>query len=581
MKNSFYLIALIIIFTHYQSFTQQLDHPKKIYVDEQNRLYIQSESPVYLFLSNTPEAKDAKLMHSEVTKNSANPMKFDGQGKHYIKHQDVGEHVDVRFEIYADGIAPKTSISYETENTFSAKSIIYSAKPLKLTLKAKDELSGVDKIYFNKNNSGYKEYKDEILIADQGSFDVKYYAVDNVGNVEKPQSISFFLDFESPVTSYNIEGDYIQDVFSSNTTISFSAKDENAGLQKIFYAIDNGPEKVYNAPVKLGNLPDGEHIISYYATDNVTNKEKVRSVSFYIDKTPPSITSEIIGDKFTAGGKEYYSGRTMIQLSATDNKAGVKEIYYSLNHKEFKLYESPFPLEAVRGSVVLKYYVVDKLGNKSVVTSHGSKAEVAASSISYILDFTGPLLSYNIDGPIFIDQQNIFISDKSKVVLKAVDEESGINQIVYKIEKESEITYKEPFNLNNEGSFKIEYSAFDNVINKSTAEFSLIVDKSGPEISYQHSILPTGSKEVNGTQVNIFPAHVSVFLYGTDAVVGFDNLFYSLNGTPEKAYSGPIKGFQKGKMYKIKLRAVDKLGNQSVKEFEFFTEGDFLAESIK
>ena len=48
-------------------------------------------------------------------------------------------------------------------------------------------------------------------------------------------------------------------------------------------------------------------------------------------------------------------------------------------------------------------------------------------------------------------------------------------------------------------------------------------------------------------------------------------MFYSINGNSEKLYSGLINNFTEGKDYLIKVRALDKLGNESSTDFEFAT----------
>jgi hypothetical protein len=63
-----------------------------------------------------------------------------------------------------------------------------------------------------------------------------------------------------------------------------------------------------------------------------------------------------------------------------------------------------------------------------------------------------------------------------------------------------------------------------------------------------------------------------VFLSCTDALTGFDALFYSLNGAVEKRYAAPIGNFISAGIYTLKIRALDKLGNESLKEISFAIE---------
>ena len=91
------------------------------------------------------------------------------------------------------------------------------------------------------------------------------------------------------------------------------------------------------------------------------------------------------------------------------------------------------------------------------------------------------------------------------------------------------------------------------------------------EIYSRFSIFPIYQKKIEGKEMDIYPEHVVVFLSSTDQFAGFEKMFYSINGNSEKLYSGLINNFTEGKDYLIKVRALDKLGNESSTDFEFAT----------
>ena len=76
-------------------------------------------------------------------------------------------------------------------------------------------------------------------------------------------------------------------------------------------------------------------------------------------------------------------------------------------------------------------------------------------------------------------------------------------------------------------------------------------------------------KNTNGKELDQYPKHVVLFLSSTDSYVGYDKMYYSLNGSSEKLFSGQIKNFILEKDYLLKVKALDKLGNQTKKEIEF------------
>jgi hypothetical protein len=553
--------------THIAFGQKQKEHVKKTFVDDQQRLYLQASLPVYLFASTSSDGKNAIRLNSEETKEHANPMHFDGPGKHYLRHKDVHEHVEVTFEIYADAEAPKTTLSHENDRIFKAGGKTYSGKDLQITLKAKDDMSGVENIFYSINQGEYQTYNNPITLDQEKEYALSYYAVDNVGNAENPSSATFVVAKKAPISKLEIDGEQHKDVLSPRSTIKLSSSDEISGVHKIYYKIDDGPEKIYTAPVKISSLSEGEHTITYYAANNVLNKEEAKSYVFFLDKSAPLLTADVMGDSFIANGKEFFSGRSKLKLTAVDNKAGVDLIYYSVNGGEFKVYEAPFYLESSKAGLAVAYFAVDKVGNKS-----NNKIKGDGLSTTY-MDLTGPNLSYAYQGPVFRTRDTTFISPKTKIILKGSDVESGIQKLSYSHNKKGETDYTEPFSIDQEGLHFIDYFGYDNVNNKNSSSFHLFVDKSGPEIFHQLSILPIGKKNVNGKELNVYSEHVVLFISATDAKVGFEKMFYSINGGPEKLWLGPIKEFQKGKDYTVKVRALDKLGNELISEFAFAIEG--------
>ena len=215
-----------------------------------------------------------------------------------------------------------------------------------------------------------------------------------MGDVEKVHAITLVIDKTNPVTQLIFDGDIHEGVISGHTKLVLKAEDKGIGVSRIAYKIDNGTVKTYSVPILSAYLSEGEHSITYYALDKVKNTETEKTDSFYVDKTPPTIVEELIGKSFFAGGKEYSSGRTRLKLTTFDNKAGVKEVYYSVNGGEFEKYDKPFFLAQGSGNLSITAYAVDYVNNKTKSEEQASKA-----SIPYI-DLSGPSLSYSFSGPV-------------------------------------------------------------------------------------------------------------------------------------------------------------------------------------
>ncbi len=552
---------------------QPLKHEKTVYVSPEGRIFIQKSLPIYLRLATSPD-KNAKsyLLKSEVTKRYSNPMYLDTEGYNTIRSpwivdtttlKPIYPRQDIIFEIYSDSKSPVTSISYGEASVYKANGKVYINVKGEIKLEASDETSGVKNIYYSMDGSDFRIFNAPVIISEEKEYILKYYSVDNVGNAEDVHTVNIELDKTSPKTTLKINQDKYENIISGRSKIIMEAEDKGIGIRSIFYKIDDGPEKKYTVPLSAAYLGQGEHKIMYYSTDKVSNTEGEIVFDFYIDKTPPNIVQEIIGKSFFSGGKEYSSGRSQLKLTTFDNKAGVKEVYYSINNQEYKKYDKPFYLSSVTGNLTVKAYALDYVNNKTESVEKGSK-----TNIPYV-DLSGPTISHGFSGPRFMLRDTVFISNKTGIYLKANDTESGINRIEYIVDGGEIKVFDEPFHIDSEGTHVVEITGYDNVDNTSMANFSVIIDNTGPEIFSRFSVLRNGKEKANEKSIDSYPAHVVLFLSSTDNIVGFDKMSYSINGAPEKIYNGLIKSFPGNGKYNIKIRALDKLGNETIEEVDF------------
>ncbi len=563
-------LALLII-ANIQS-QEPLKHEKKTFRDSDGKLYINKSLPVYLWLSTGPNGEKHQLQ-SEATKEYTNPMYFDTEGRNTIRSpwcvdqetkKTVVPHQDVIFEVYADSKPPNTKFNYDNQNVYISKGTIYSKPGFQFSLKTNDALSGVDKLYYSINGKAFQEYSSPITFTDEKLYTVKYYAVDKVGNPEDTKAKKVEIDKSSPETSHKVEGDFHDDILSLRSEIKLAANDAASGVSSIHYKIDDQYERNYSSPVKMWGLDEGDHKITYYAKDNLGNIEKTNTYSFFIDKTPPKILEEIIGNNYVSGGVQYASGRSQLKLTAIDNKAGVKEIKYSINGRAYMVYSKPIYLSGNKGNLSVKTYAVDNVNNKNYKKKMDTKGNVP------YIDLTGPDLSHSFIGNKFHTNDTMFINEDTKIILKAYDSEAGANHITYNIDNGNEKDYKDPFQIKKEGFHKVEFTGYDNVDNTNNKEFGVFVDNKGPEIFTRFSVLSRKKKKIDNEELNVFPNHVMLFLSATDTYVGNEKIYYSINGAPYKKFYRFIEGFSNGKKYTVDIKAYDQLQNKSEDNVKFY-----------
>ena len=542
------------------------EHKKTSYTDSLGRYIIQVDLPLYLYASTSPDETPRRLQRGDIKENK--PIYLDGPGVHYIRHQDNANHRSEFFEIFADGHAPRTAISLTGAPTAASNGVTYFGKNLTASLSATDEMSGVKQIYLSTDNVNFAPYR-SIDTSKEGKQTLSFYSVDHVGNVETVKQRDFVLDFSAPVTTHQIEGMLRNEIISNNSKISLNSSDNFSGVERIMYRFNNEPEKVYRpgTTIPFSHLADGVHTLYYYAEDRVKNKETEKSASFFFDKSPPIMSADVLGDKFIVGDKVYFSGRTKLKLTAVDNKAGVKEIRYSINNGPFLIYQDPFFLPNSAGRHTVRYYSEDEMGNSS------SGNYTHNSGIIYV-DLTGPILSHQLAGPNFKKGDVQFIGPESTIILKAVDNESGLQYISYsKGNETTETRYEGPFSIKESGTYKIRYFGYDNVNNRNASEFEVTVDGEGPEIFNRFSVarideVPADNAPEFG---GVYPSYVMLYLAATDLLTGNAEIYYSINGEREQPYTAPIRRFVINGSYTVLIRAKDQLGNFSEKTVKFKT----------
>lgn len=553
MKPVLFITLLLSSAMSWAQRAEQPAHPKKIYVDSTGRYYQQASLPVYLMIMNSEDGKATPLKPV-----SRKEVLLEGHGVHTFKHENFMTKGFDEFEIYADGIAPVTAVQFSNAPAFASATRQFYGPGLSVSLSAKDEMSGLEQVFHSINGKPFENYA-KASFSSEGTYEYRFYATDRTGNAEAVKTKVFTVDVTPPVSYHNFIGISSQNVISTNSSIYLTVSDTLSGIAKTFYKFDKENFRVYPG----GNIPfqylvDGDHVLTYYSIDNVTNKESEKSMKFYLDKTAPIMSADVLGDKFIVGERVYFSGRTKLKLTAVDNKSGIKDLMYSVNDQEYVKYADPFYLPNRSGIHSVKFYAVDQTNNKINDDFQHSVGVI-------YVDLTGPSINHAFGGTTFVKADTVFVSPKTTILLSGSDAEAGLKKITYNFdESNDELPYSgKPVAISLLGLHKLNYYAYDNVNNKNSKSTIFIVDNKGPEITYQFAVSPKDGK---------YPSYTSVYLAAMDAEVGTSQISYKINGGKEQLYIAPIKGFVKNKEYTIQVTATDLLGNATSMEFKFKTD---------
>ncbi|MFC2114096.1 OmpL47-type beta-barrel domain-containing protein [Bacteroidota bacterium] len=567
------LISLFLLASLSLVAQQQLEHVKRTYISSDGTLFWNRALPVYLWAStSSSESGENILLKSKQTAKYTNPMYWDQEGVHYIRHdwavdqeskKMVYPQQEVLYEVFADGLAPVSYSKFASVPRFVSGGTIYYGKGLTVTLTSRDAVSGVEKTYNSVNGAGYTVYTTVLNMNEEKAYTLKYYASDNVGNAEEPTTKLFTVDLTSPTSNYSTSQPKVDDILSPKAKITLSFNDNLSGVRNTKYFFDSRSTVMYYSPISLWSLTDGNHTLTYYSTDNVLNEETKKTYTFYLDKTPPVVAQEIVGDQFF-GNYKYISSRTTVKLSATDNKAGVDKIFYSIDGRGQNTYGDQFKIPTTDGKHSIAYWGVDRVTNLAT-----------KKYLTVFMDNTKPATYISYGKPQFFDRDTLFITSKTPITLTPRDYGSSVLKTEYNVNNGSNTVYSAAYTVSEEGYKVIKFYSIDKVNNvEDTKTSNCFVDDTPPVIYINFSIAPIDKK---GGE-NVYPNYTRMYVAATDKQVGTAEIKYSVNGAPMRLWSSQytldaseVPHFSKKNVkYTVKVQAKDKLGNMSEKTVEFY-----------
>lgn len=247
-------------------------------------------------------------------------LSFDKQDNADILHSQL---------LLLDNTGPDASLKVNTPSVTRDGATYVSGNTL-LEVLAADPIinqisSGVQSVYYQINGQAFSQGSSFSLgqMAD-GEYNIGCYAVDNVGNTGQVNAVALHLDNTPPVSQLNHSEAYFDWngglYVSPDCLFTLTAADSYSGVSATAMQLNQGVWQFNPAPFKL---PKGDHVLNYYAIDNVGNIEDAQTITIHVplpDTTPP-ITTLTIGDpKYAIPGtvETLVTTCTAFSLSAID-----------------------------------------------------------------------------------------------------------------------------------------------------------------------------------------------------------------------------------------------------------------------
>jgi hypothetical protein len=362
--------------------------------------------------------------------------------------------------VIADGTPPQTTLKVDDSTDVEEHGLRVFAPHPKLRLSATDALSGVSQTLFSVDGAPFVPLPaGGPDIAAEGEHTLRYFSVDQVGNVESVHAYAFRVDGTPPRTKLDVAGPRSGAVVGVGASISLAAQDEHAGVETIRYRLDEEAEQSYSKPIQLDDVSEGAHHLRFFARDRVGNTESAQGFAFIADRQPPEIGLAIHGRQHADKGVRYIAADAEIVLTSQDAVAGATPVRYRIDNASIGVYSAPFHLPGESGIHRLRIESEDQVGNR---------AEMLVNDI--YVDHTAPTTDVEYSQPYFVRDGVVVLNPHSLIALNTSDLESGIEKVKYSVDGGAEQPYSQPFSISEEGEHRLAITSVDRVGNREQAK---------------------------------------------------------------------------------------------------------------
>ncbi|OGG98805.1 MAG: hypothetical protein A2600_06690 [Candidatus Lambdaproteobacteria bacterium RIFOXYD1_FULL_56_27] len=449
--------------------------------------------------------------------------------------------------VKGDFTPPKASYSITNQGPPDA----VETGPWVVSLEAKDPESGVDQIYYSLNRAPFEAYQGPVTFKPESHHSFRVAVTDRVGNPSEPHEILGSLDqqvAEKHLEVENAKGN----LRATQAPLKIVKVSETPASRELFAKFASNPKMTLRpfqgTALDLALADRAERARLNPLGKSAVLAEKVGGgFDDYLDKEPPYVIGNIVGEKFLKGQQLFVSGRSQVILDAKDDQLGVKEVWFRQDNGKTTPYQGPLPVPQKPGEYKYYFQATDKADNKSI-----------EKNLTLNVDLFPPKSLWRFETAPFKRDQRLFVSQRNRLILEAQDPDSGVREIQFSKAGQTD-RYQRPLDTDQDkGEVVIEYHGVDQVGNlEAPQKLEFYVDPQPPQLFYYFS---NQKEEDQGAAV--YPLGTLLFLASSDQESGLAELAYSLNGAVVKPFTGPVAFSQVGD-YQILLIGKDEVGNEA------------------
>ncbi|MGA1867764.1 MAG: OmpL47-type beta-barrel domain-containing protein [bacterium] len=515
-----------------------------------NPIYISTTSNIY-FTAQDGQGAGVELREYSLDDGATwiryyHPFKLSIPGLHSIQFRsidNVGNEEPVQIaDVYLDIEAPSTHLSVSVPS--AGIDPVYVAPASIVSLSAGDAGAGVRNIEYKIDAGDWQSYFSGFNIAFPGAHRVYHRATDNLGYQSPVIAAEIFVDTTPPITqvfpSTPIADDGIRKYAISSTSFALVSEDNVPGVDHIEVSVDEGTYHTYTAPVSFDT--PGLHTISFYAFDQLNNRESEQIYEIYCADTLPRVAIIPVGIVYNEEPNRYAPSSTMYTLVDTGVNI-LDEIRCQIDGGGFITYSTPIQLTEEGEHCIEFAAVIEGL-------------QEDATQYHVIIDDTPPLTELSLGQPQYSSsEEEIFISSTTPIILNVTEESSGLAGLRYSLDNGNTwLAYSRSFTIANSGNFTVHYQGYDNAGNYEPIKTAhLTVDTSPPTVRY----IASGNLIIYEAN-HYAPLDFSYILSATDNESGVDHIECNLDGLGFAPYTAPIS-FNGYGSHRIEFKALNHL----------------------
>lgn len=413
-----------------------------------------------------------------------------------------------------------------------------------LSINVDDVLSGVSSTEYRVNGGSWTNGIN--LVLTEGIPFVESRANDFAGNISPittANSLDIRIDTSDPTLSPSLDGTQgLENWYISNVTATANAYDKISGIDVTEYRLDNGDWQVGDTTIITTN---GSHTIDFRTTDKSGRQAISDSVSFVIDKTPPSLSLTPTG---TLGANDWYVGPVSLQIDASDLDSGVSFIEYKSDNGAWITGDK---LTLNDGKHTIETRATDKAGNVSIVST--------SETINIDVDTVAPSINIGLAGTLGLDS---WYTSSVEVSTNATDGTSGVSLVEYRLDNGTWQVGTKFTVYSDKELHTVDSRVIDNAGNLATASRSFKLDSTIPTSVF---VYPPEGQSIKATGV------VNFIGKSVDTLSGLKIIEMSLNNGKNWSaltntngdwnYSWNTSNIPDG-TYTVLVRASDNAGNK-------------------